>query len=65
MKANDYFNVVSRILIVYLFIWAGFGKIEGYEATAGYMKSMGISSALLPLVILLELGGGFDSTKNS
>lgn len=58
MKVSDYFNVVSRFLIVYLFIWAGIGKIEGYQATAGYMSSMHVSPALLPLVILLELGGG-------
>lgn len=58
MKIQDWSNVVSRLLIVYLFIWAGIGKIEGYSATAGYMHSMGVSSSLLPLVILLEVGGG-------
>lgn len=58
MKASDYFNLLSRIMIVYLFIWAGIGKIEGYHETAGYMSSMHVSPYFLPLVILLELGGG-------
>ena len=30
----------------------------GYAGTQGYMESMGIPGALLPLVILLEVGGG-------
>lgn len=58
MKISDYMNVVSRILIIYLFLWAGIGKIQSYSATAEYMTSMHVSSILLPLVILLEVGGG-------
>lgn len=43
-----------------IFIIAGFGKIMGYTATAGYFSSLGIPmpSVMLPLVILIELGGG-------
>jgi len=41
-----------------LFIIAGAGKIPGYEGVAGYMQSMGVPGALLPLVIALELIGG-------
>jgi len=31
---------------------------EGYVGTAGYMESVGVPGALLPLVIILELVGG-------
>lgn len=49
---------IGRVLLSLLFITAGYGKIAGYEGTAGYMEMMGVPGALLPLVILLELGGG-------
>lgn len=48
----------GRILIALIFVIAGYGKIGGYEATQGYMAAMGVPGALLPLVIILELGGG-------
>lgn len=41
-----------------IFISAGANKIIGYAGTQGYMDSMGVPGALLPLVIALELGGG-------
>lgn len=50
--------LVSRFLMSLLFLYAGYGKIIGYSDTAGYMSSMGVPTFLLPLVILLELGGG-------
>jgi len=55
---NDVNILVSRLLLSILFIVAGYGKLNGYEATAGYMEAMHVPSLLLPLVILLELGGG-------
>jgi putative oxidoreductase len=51
-------NLTGRILIALIFIVAGFGKISSYETTQAYMSSMGVPGALLPLVILTELGGG-------
>lgn len=51
-------DVISRVMLAYLFVVAGYGKLFSYEATAGYMQSMHVPSFLLPLVILLELGGG-------
>ena len=41
-----------------LFIVAGWGKISGYAGTQQYMEAMGVPGFLLPLTILLELGGG-------
>lgn len=57
-KINALLSIIARVLMAYIFIIAGWGKIAGYEATVGYMDAMGVSSAMLPLAILLELGGG-------
>lgn len=55
---DKYFPVIGRIMIAQIFLIAGFGKITAYAATAGYMASAGVPGALLPLVILTEIGGG-------
>jgi putative oxidoreductase len=50
--------VAGRVLIALIFVTAGWSKIGGYAGTQAYMESAGVPGALLPLVILLELGGG-------
>ncbi len=50
--------LVGRVLLAAIFVWAGYGKIEAYAGTQAYMASQGVPGVLLPLVILLELGGG-------
>ena len=47
----------GRILLAALFLLSGVGKLGAYSSTAGYMASMGVPGALLPLVIGLEIGG--------
>ena len=42
----------GRILLTSLFLLSGLGKITAYAATAGYMASVGVPGALLPLVIV-------------
>jgi len=49
---------IARLGLAWIFLLEGVGKIENYAATAGYMQASGVSPALLPLVILTELGGG-------
>ncbi|NHC03325.1 DoxX family protein [Acinetobacter sp. 187] len=56
--ANAVISLVGRILLAYIFLVAGWGKITGYAATVGYMESMGVPGAMLPLTILVEFGGG-------
>ncbi|HFX6495695.1 TPA: DoxX family protein, partial [Acinetobacter baumannii] len=56
--ADSFISLVARLLIAYIFLAAGWGKITGYAATAGYMEAMGVPGGLLPLVILVEFGGG-------
>jgi len=47
----------GRILLATIFLVAGIQKIGGYAGTQGYMESMGVPGMLLPLVIVLEIGG--------
>ncbi|MFN3587512.1 MAG: DoxX family protein [Moraxellaceae bacterium] len=56
---NGVLTVSARALMAYIFIMAGIGKLgAGYAGTQGYMQSVGLPGELLPLVILLEIGGG-------
>jgi putative oxidoreductase len=52
--------LVGRVLLALLFVLSGFNKITGYSGTAGFMASAGLPmiGLLLPLTILIELGGG-------
>jgi putative oxidoreductase len=50
--------LAARVFMAYIFIVEGYGKIVNYSDVAGYMQDRHVPSALLPLVILTELGGG-------
>jgi putative oxidoreductase len=49
---------IGRVLLALMFVLAGLNKISGYSGMQGYMDSMGVPGALLPLVIVLEVAGG-------
>ncbi len=49
---------VGRVLIASMFVLSGLNKISGYAGTQGYMEAMGVPGAMLPLVILVEVGAG-------
>lgn len=49
---------IGRVLIAAIFFMSGINKIFGYAGTQGYMEAMGISGALLPLVIVVEVLAG-------
>lgn len=57
---TDAMALLGRALLALIFILAGVDKLTGYEATAAYMANHGIPAALLPLAILLEIGGGLS-----
>lgn len=57
-KLSNLAELSGRILLASIFVLSGFTKIGGYAGTQGYMEAMGVPGALLPLVILTELGGG-------
>jgi len=51
-------DLAGRIFLSLLFLTAGFSKLgAGYEGTAQYMSAMGLSPALLPVVIVTEILG--------
>lgn len=47
--------LTGRILLAHMFLISGLGKISNYAGTQGYMESMGVPGALLPLVIVAEV----------
>ncbi|MCA0425278.1 MAG: DoxX family protein [Proteobacteria bacterium] len=49
--------VFSRFMAVGLFFVSGVGKITDYDGTLALMAQNGVPGWLLPLVILLEVGG--------
>ena len=55
---KPYADFLGRLLISIPFVVSGWEKIPGYTGTQSYMQHAGVPGALLPLVILLELGGG-------
>ena len=55
---NKISEFVARLFLAQIFLFAGISKITGYAGTQGYMEAMGVPGTLLPLVILLEIGGG-------
>ena len=57
-KMRDMALLVGRVLLALMFVMACGSKIGGYAGTQGYMEAMGVPGFMLPLVILLELGGG-------
>ena len=57
-KLNPLFVLVGRILVAVLFLPAGISKIGNYSGMQQYMESGGVPGIVLPLVILLEIGGG-------
>ena len=56
--AAPYLITIGRVLMAVMFIQAGISKMYGYAGAQGYMEAAGVPGALLPLVILLEAGGG-------
>ncbi len=57
-KMNPWILLISRILMALIFIAAGAGKLSNFEGTQAYMQMTGVPGPLLPLVILVEVGGG-------
>ena len=55
---DKFLTPVARLFMGHIFLLAGINKIGQYAGTQGYMESMGVPGALLPLVIALEIAGG-------
>lgn len=50
--------LIGRLGLSLIFILSGIAKISAYHATANVLVAHGLPPGLLPLVILVELGGG-------
>jgi putative oxidoreductase len=50
-------SLFGRIALSALFIVSGLGKLAAYAGTQQYMAAAGVPGFLLPLVILVEVGG--------
>ncbi len=57
---NRFGPLIGRLLIAFIFIFAGYGKITGFEGTVGYIasKSMPLPQLAAIGAIIIELGGG-------
>lgn len=57
---DRYGTLVGRLLIAFIFVYAGFGKVTGFEGTVGYIASKGLPLPFLAAIaaIIVELGGG-------
>jgi putative oxidoreductase len=62
-STQDVIALVGRILIAYLFIPAGIGKLMGFAGTVGYVASSGLPlpqvGAVLAIVVELGVGIAF------
>ena len=58
--AQDTLALIGRILVAYLFIPAGFGKLMGFGGTVGYITSAGLPlpEVAAAIAIIIELGRG-------
>jgi putative oxidoreductase len=54
---ESFTELAGRTLLAMLFLLSGLGKLGAYNATAGYMSSVGVPGALLPVVIAAEVVG--------
>lgn len=57
---SDGMALVGRILLALLFIWSGWGKLNGFSGTVGFIGSQGLPmpQVLAAIAIAVELGGG-------
>jgi putative oxidoreductase len=53
-------SLVARVLLAYIFIVSGWGKIGGFDGTVGYIASKGLPmpQVVAALTVLVEVGAG-------
>lgn|SRR5512141_409929 len=51
-------SLFGRVALSAIFLISGLGKLAAFAGTQQYMASAGVPGFLLPLVILVEVGGG-------
>ena len=59
-KNRDVSALVGRVLLALMFVLAGYGKITGFDGTAGYIASKGLPLPQVgaAIAVVVELVGG-------
>jgi putative oxidoreductase len=57
---KDWAALLGRILLALMFVISGYGKLTGFDGTAGYIASKGLPmpQVLAAVAVLIELGAG-------
>jgi putative oxidoreductase len=57
---KDWAALLGRILLALMFVISGYGKLTGFDGTAGYIGSKGLPmpQVLAAIAVLIELGAG-------
>ncbi len=55
---KDAANLIGRVLMAYIFIVAGWGKLTGYAGMEQYFQHLGLPAILVAPTIVVEIGGG-------
>ena len=55
---NDICLFSARLLMGLFFVYFGMDKLMHYSDTTVYMSAMGVPGLFLPLVLVIEIGGG-------
>jgi|APFre7841882630_1041343.scaffolds.fasta_scaffold115220_2 putative oxidoreductase len=59
-RSRDVAALIGRVLLAFMLIYSGFGKIGGFERTAANIASKGLPLPEIgaAIAIAVELGGG-------
>lgn len=59
-RQRDLLILVARVCLMLLFVVSGWGKLTGFDATVGYMASLGapLPSLAAAVAVVMELGVG-------
>jgi putative oxidoreductase len=59
-QARDVAALAGRVLLAFMFVYAGFGKIGGFEGTAAYIasKNLPLPPVATAIAIVVEVAGG-------
>jgi len=57
---KDWAALLGRVLLATIFVISGFGKLTGFDGTAGYIgaKGLPLPQVLAAIAVAIELGGG-------
>ena len=58
--SRDLAALIGRVLLAFMFVYAGFGKIGGFEGTEGYIasKNLPLPAVATVIAIVVEFVGG-------